>query len=157
MTGWNPLDGLSTVNVGFTALHPNAKVPVYSSDEAAGADLCACIPHRVDLLPGHRALVMTGIAIQLPKGFEAQVRSRSGLAIKQGLCVLNAPGTIDSDYRGEIGVILYNAGQQPVDIFNGDRIAQLVVAPVFRARFVGQQLNETKRGAGGFGSTGVQS
>lgn len=150
---WNPFDGLSAVNVGFKKLHPDAKVPTYGSEEAAGADLYA--NEDATIYPGQRTLLSTGIAIQLPKGFEAQCRPRSGLAFKHGLTVLNTPGTIDSDYRGEIKVMLYNTGDMGVIIKAGDRIAQLVVVPVFRAVFHEmEELGGTQRGAGGFGSTG---
>ncbi|MER9176244.1 dUTP diphosphatase [Mesorhizobium sp. M0955] len=153
--------------VRYKLLHPDAKAPVYGSAEAAGADLCAVIgkPGSVWLgdkckviEPGARALIMTGIAIELSLGFEAQIRPRSGLALKNGVTVLNAPGTIDSDYRGEIGVILINHGREDFLVRAGDRIAQLVIAPVLRDVFapVGdEELSETKRGEGGFGSTGI--
>ncbi|RPJ05613.1 MAG: dUTP diphosphatase [Spirochaetaceae bacterium] len=130
--------------------------PEYQSAGAAGADLCACISETVVLLPGERALVPTGVRIALPKGFEAQVRPRSGLAIRHGITTLNSPGTIDMDYRGEIKVILINHGSEKVLINRGDRIAQLVVAPVVRAVFsVMEELDETARSENGFGSTGV--
>lgn len=150
---WNPLDGLSTVNVGFRKLHPDAKVPVYSSAEAAGADIFAL--EQILIRPGDRMLVKTGVAIQLPKGFEAQCRPRSGLALWHGITVLNAPGTIDSDYRGEVAVILHNTDAGSCLINPGDRIAQLVIVPVFRAVFNEVlELTESERGAAGFGSTG---
>ena len=145
--------------VGIKTLNPNAKVPVYSSEEAAGADLHACLDDAmtVTIHPGARALVPTGIAIELNPGLEAQIRSRSGLAAKNGIMVLNSPGTIDSDYRGEIKVILYNTGTEPFVVKNGDRIAQMVIAPVLRGVFqaTGGVLSATARGEGGFGSTGV--
>lgn len=151
---WNPLDGLSQVNVAFTRLDPDAKVPFYGSAEAAGADLYSIEAGEIE--PGERVMIRTGIAIQLPKGFEAQVRSRSGYAAKNGIFVLNSPGTIDSDYRGEIKVILHNTGEKPVIYNVGDRIAQLVVMPVFRASFQEvNQLGDTPRGTAGFGSTGI--
>ncbi|MCX8255954.1 MAG: dUTP diphosphatase, partial [Beijerinckiaceae bacterium] len=119
-----------------------------------GCDLPAAAP--VTLAPGARALVPTGLAIALPPGFEAQIRPRSGLALKHGVTVLNAPGTIDADYRGEVQVLLVNLGQEPFAIERGMRIAQMVVAPVVTARFeVVADLEETARAAGGFGSTGV--
>ncbi len=131
-------------------------LPAYMSDLAAGADLCAAIAHDVTLAPGARALVSTGISIALPPGFEAQIRPRSGLALKSGITILNAPGTIDADYRGAVQVILVNLGAEPVIIRRGDRIAQIVVAPVSHAQFdIVEELPETSRGAGGFGSTGV--
>ena len=104
-------------------------LPAYGSAEAAGLDLCAAIDQVMTLAPGGRALVPTGVAIALPKGYEGQVRPRSGLALKHGITILNAPGTVDSDYRGEIGVILVNLGSEPFEIRRGDRIAQLVIAP----------------------------
>lgn len=133
-------------------------LPAYASEGAAGADLSAAIadPDGITLAPGERALVPTGFALQLPAGYEAQVRPRSGLAIRHGVTVLNSPGTIDADYRGEVQVILINLGSEPFTLRRGDRIAQLVAAPVSRAAFVEEvSLDETKRGAGGFGSTGV--
>lgn len=130
-------------------------LPAYASADAAGLDLCAALGTPVVLEPGARALVPTGLALALPPGTEGQVRPRSGLALKHGLTVLNAPGTIDADYRGEVGVILINHGQQPVTISHGMRIAQLVIAPVVQAavREV-SALSATRRGSGGFGSTG---
>ncbi len=130
-------------------------LPAYQSELAAGLDLLAAIDGKVTLAPGERALVPTGLAMALPAGFEAQVRPRSGLAARHGVTVLNTPGTIDADYRGEVKVILVNLGQDPFDINRGDRIAQMVVAPVIQAaiREV-EALSETVRGAGGFGSTG---
>jgi len=132
-------------------------LPSYQSALAAGLDLLAAVPavSPVSLAPGARALVPTGIAIALPAGFEAQVRPRSGLAARHGLTVLNAPGTIDADYRGEIQVLLVNLGGEPVSITRGMRIAQLVIAPVIQARLREvASLDETPRGMGGFGSTG---
>lgn len=133
-------------------------VPGYMSEHAAGADLAAAVREQITLLPGARALVPTGFSIALPPGYEAQVRPRSGLAIRFGVTCLNAPGTIDADYRGEICVVLANFGAEPVVINRGDRIAQLVVAPVSRARFeIVDELPPTVRGDGGFGSTGVSA
>ena len=129
-------------------------LPAYQTSQAAGADLTAAVAEDVTLAPGERRLVPTGIAIGLPDGYEAQVRPRSGLALKQGVTVLNTPGTIDADYRGEIGVILVNLGTEPFTIRRGDRIAQMIVAPVAQAEFREDELTETARGAGGFGSTG---
>jgi len=132
--------------------------PAYASDGAAGMDLYAALSEgqKLVLEPGARDLIPTGIMIALPVGHEAQVRPRSGLAVQHGVTVLNAPGAIDSDYRGEIKVILINHGAQPFEITRGMRIAQLVVAPVTRASFVevDDELDQTARGAGGFGSTG---
>ncbi len=128
-------------------------LPAYASADAAGLDLLAA--RSVELAPGARALVPTGIAIAIPKGFEGQVRPRSGLSLRDGVTVLNAPGTIDADYRGEIGVILINHGALSVCLARGDRIAQLVIAPVQRARFqVVDDLSSTARDTKGFGSTG---
>ena len=131
-------------------------LPTYQTTGAAGADLYAALEGPVSLSPGERVLVPTGIALELPIGFEAQVRPRSGLALRHGVTTLNAPGTIDSDYRGEIGVILVNHGQDEFVINRGDRIAQLVVASVYQARFVEVSvLSDTERDNGGFGHTGV--
>ena len=132
-------------------------LPAYQSAHAAGLDLLAAVPESAPLLlePGRRALVPTGLAIALPEGLEAQVRPRSGLAARHGITVLNSPGTIDADYRGEIQVILINHGQQPFTIRRGERIAQMVIAPVVQAKLVPTvTLSETDRGSGGFGSTG---
>lgn len=132
-------------------------LPRYETDNAAGMDLMACIPADVVLGPGKRMRVPAGFAIAIPEGYEAQVRPRSGLAVMHGITVLNAPGTIDADYRGEIGVILINLGEAEFAVMRGMRIAQLVVAPVSRAILVeAAELPATDRGAGGFGSTGVQ-
>ena len=131
-------------------------LPSYGSAGAAGADLRAAVSDILELAPGDRVLIPTGIALAVPAGFEAQVRSRSGLALRHGLYLPNAPGTIDSDYRGEVGVILQNGGRETVRIERGQRIAQMVIAPVAQAQFERvQDLNETVRGSGGFGSTGT--
>ena len=131
-------------------------LPVYSSAEAAGADLRACIQEDIVLKPGQRYLVPTGLSIQLPAGYEAQIRPRSGLAIKNGISLVNSPGTIDSDYRGEVKIIMINHGSEDFVIHRGDRIAQMVIAPVTHGMFaLVNSLDETERGAGGFGSTGV--
>ncbi|WP_375229830.1 dUTP diphosphatase [Roseobacter sp. S98] len=131
-------------------------LPSYETDGAAGADLRACLPGGPFVLdPGARQLVPTGLRMEIPEGFEVQVRPRSGLALRHGVTLPNSPGTIDSDYRGELGVIVMNAGQEPVEITHGMRIAQMVVAPVVRAGFaVRETLSDTTRGSGGFGSTG---
>ena len=132
---------------------PPLELPRYQTAGAAAMDLRADVP--VDLAPGERRLVPTGIAVAIPPGFEGQVRPRSGLALKLGIGLVNAPGTIDSDYRGEVGVILVNWGQERVQLARGERIAQLVVAPVTRASLVlVADLPDTGRGGGGFGSTG---
>lgn len=128
-------------------------LPAYATDGAAGLDLRADV--ALTLAPGERALVPTGLSLALPEGYEGQVRPRSGLALREGITCLNSPGTVDSDYRGEVGVILVNLGQKPVAIARGDRIAQLVVAPVARARLQPcADLPATGRGQGGFGHTG---
>ncbi len=131
-------------------------VPSYQTEHAAGMDLCAAVEADVILTPGGSAIIPTGFAIALPPGYEAQVRPRSGLAAKNGVTVLNSPGTIDADYRGEVGVILINHGRAPFTITRGARIAQMVVAPVTKVTFrETAELTPTVRGAGGFGSTGV--
>lgn len=128
-------------------------LPRYASEDAVGLDICAA--EELRLAPGQRHAVATGFAIEIPRGYEVQVRPRSGLAAKHGITCLNTPGTIDSDYRGEVKVILINLGQEPFDIGRGERIAQLVPAPVLRADFTeASELGETARGSGGFGSTG---
>ena len=135
-------------------------VPEYASEGAAGADLRANFVDRgaVVVNPGARVLVPTGLRLAIPDGFEVQLRPRSGLALKHGITLPNSPGTIDSDYRGPLGVIVMNAGTEPFEIAHGDRIAQMIVAPVVRADFREvSALSDTVRGAGGFGSTGVSS
>ena len=135
---------------------PGALLPSYQTAGAAGADLCACLIEPVILAPGQRAMIPTGLSFAIPSGYEIQVRPRSGLAAKNGITVLNSPGTIDSDYRGEVKVILINLGTEDFTIVHGDRIAQMVVAPVVQAQFqVVEALSATERGQGGFGSTGV--
>ena len=133
-------------------------LPHYATPDSAGVDLVAAIEDAVVLAPGERQLIPTGIAIALPPGTEAQVRPRSGLALRHGITLLNTPGTIDADYRGEIGVILINLGQESFAIDRGMRIAQMIVAPVVQVAWdeVGE-LSKSQRGAGGFGSTGVES
>lgn len=130
-------------------------LPVYMTTHAAGVDLSAVLEQDLVLVPGERAVIPTGIAISLPEGYEAQVRPRSGLALRHGITLVNSPGTIDSDYRGEIAIIIINHGHEPFTIRNGERIAQMVFAPFARASFleVGE-LDETGRGEGGFGHTG---
>ncbi|WP_242393764.1 dUTP diphosphatase [Anaeromyxobacter oryzisoli] len=130
-------------------------LPRYESPGAAGLDLRA--DEAVTLAPGERRLVPTGLAVEIPPGYEGQVRPRSGLALRHGIGMVNAPGTIDSDYRGEVGVLLVNHGQAPVGFARGDRIAQLVIAPVVQAELVlVDALSDSGRGDGGFGSTGHQ-
>ena len=134
---------------------PAVDLPAYQTEGAAGLDLRA--DEACTLLPGERRLVPTGIAVEIPPGHEGQVRPRSGLALRHGVGMVNAPGTIDADYRGEVGVILVNHGQQPFSVQRGDRIAQLVVAPVARVEVVEVDvLAASDRGAGGFGSTGKE-
>jgi len=136
-------------------LGESGSVPQYASAHAAGADLKAFLPAPLTLPPGSTALVPTGLQIAIPRGYEGQVRPRSGLALKHGLTILNTPGTIDSDYRGEVKVLLINLGHEPVTIHPGDRIAQIVFAPVVQAEFVSaRELPPSDRGSGGFGSTG---
>lgn len=140
---------------------PSIALPSYETSGAAGADVRAnfAVDQRDGILlePGARSLVPTGLRIEIPQGFEVQMRPRSGLALKNGITLPNTPGTIDSDYRGPLGVIVMNAGQEPFHITHGMRIAQMVVAPVVQAAFeISEDLTKTQRGAGGFGSTGVQ-
>ncbi len=147
---------LEQVKVAVKRLNNGAELPLpgYASDGAAGMDICAA--ESLILKPGKRHAVATGLAFAIPHGFEVQVRPRSGLALKHGITCLNTPGTIDSDYRGEVKVILANLGEEEFVIQRGDRIAQLVVAPVTQAIMVEVDgLDDTARGAGGFGSTGV--
>ena len=133
-----------------------AVLPSYQSEGAAGADVSAALSSPVIIRPGEWKLIPTGLYLEIPAGFEVQVRPRSGLAAKYGVTVLNSPGTIDSDYRGEISVILINHGTGDFIVNPGDRIAQIVAAPVIKASFIDKsKLNETERGEGGFGSTGV--
>jgi dUTP pyrophosphatase len=145
-------------NIAITRL-PHGKdlaLPAYATIHSAGMDLMAAIAAPITLAPGERKLIPTGIAIALPDGFEAQVRPRSGLALKHGISIVNAPGTVDADYRGEIGVVLINLGQENFTIERGMRIAQMVIAPYTRARFSEVlELPASERGEGGFGSTGT--
>ena len=133
-----------------------ATVPVYATEHSSGVDLCAFLTESLVIRPMERSLVPTGIFIGIPDGFEAEVRPRSGMAVRHGVTVLNAPGTIDSDYRGEVKVILINLGTEPFTISNGDRIAQMVFRAVARVDFRAvSDLTDTVRGEGGFGSTGM--
>ncbi len=148
---------MSTVEVAVIRLESGADLPLpaYATADSAGIDLLAAVDAEITIKPGGRALVPTGLAIALPTGFEAQVRPRSGLAFRDGVTVLNSPGTIDADYRGEVGVILANLGDRPFRIARGSRIAQLVVAPVARLAWSEvAELPASDRGSGGFGSTG---
>ena len=135
--------------------HFKGDFPSYQSEGASGFDIRACLKTDLDLAPGERTLVPTGLSFEIPPGFELQCRPRSGLALKKGLTVLNTPGTIDSDYRGEIKVIILNTGKEIIRIKDQDRVAQLVLSPVFKAKLTSvRQLSESQRGGGGFGSTG---
>jgi dUTP pyrophosphatase len=132
------------------------KLPQYQSEDASGCDVYAAIDTEIKIQPLERVLIPTGLAFEIPHGFEIQVRPRSGLAVKEGITVLNSPGTIDADYRGEVKILLINLGNQPLLIRPGDRIAQLVISPVIQAAFsFSDEINHTPRGVRGFGSTGV--
>lgn len=149
---------MTQVEIAVTRLPHNTDLPLpaYETAQSAGMDLAAAIDAPVTLAPGARAMVPTGLAIALPAGYEAQVRPRSGLAAKNGVTVLNTPGTVDADYRGEVKVILINLGDDAFEIERGMRIAQMVIAPVTQASFAEvDTLPETARGMGGFGSTGT--
>jgi dUTP diphosphatase len=147
---------MDSPRIAVKRLRPEAVLPRYMTAGAAGLDLCAAIDAPLSLAPGERRLVPTGLALAIPAGFEGQVRPRSGLALRQGLTMLNSPGTIDSDYRGEIGVIVINHGQQAAVLNPGDRVAQLVIAPVAHAVLEEyDELPMTLRGKGGFGHTGT--
>ncbi len=152
-------ENTDNVQIALKAL-PHAvglSLPSYATDMSAGMDLTAALEEAFELAPGERALIPTGISIALPKGYEAQVRPRSGLAAKNGVTVLNSPGTVDADYRGEIKVILINLGSEPFTVERGMRIAQMVVAAHAQVKWsVVEDLDETERGEGGFGSTGTQ-
>ena len=145
---------MKSIPVRIKRLRPTS-LPCYMTDHAAGVDLHASLEDDFTLHPGERALVPTGLAMELPPGFEAQVRPRSGLALRHGIALVNSPGTIDADYRGEIGVILINLGSEPFTVRDGERIAQMVFARCERAEFIEvDELGVTGRGAGGFGHTG---
>jgi dUTP pyrophosphatase len=148
---------LAVIAVRVCKVHPRAELPVYMTAGAAGMDLHAVIADGevMRIAPGERVLVGTGLAIALPEGHEAQVRPRSGLAYKHGVTVLNSPGTIDCDYRGEVKVLLINHGREAFELRHGERIAQMIIAPVTRAEWTEvSSLEDTARGAGGYGSTG---
>ncbi len=148
----------TTIHVTYLEHGKDLALPKYETAQSAGMDVMAAINEEVTLQPGERALIPTGFAMALPGTCEAQIRPRSGLAYKQGVTVLNSPGTIDADYRGEVKVLLVNLGQEPFVITRGMRIAQMVIAPVTQAAWQEvANLDETARGAGGFGSTGVMS
>ena len=151
------MDGYSGIPLRVRKKDPLVALPRYESPGAAGMDLRAFIGSDIAIPPMGRAKIPTGLFVEVPQGYEAQVRPRSGLAVKWGITVLNAPGTIDSDYRGEVEVILVNLGEDPFTVKNGERIAQMVISPVARAALSeAELLSETERGAGGFGSTGAQ-
>lgn len=146
---------MQTVTIKIVRLSPEAQLPRYEHADDSGLDLFAIAPHTI--LPGDTALVPTGIAIELPLGTEAQIRPRSGLALKHAITLVNTPGTIDAGYRGEVGVIVINHGKQPFEVLKGMKIAQMVIAPVIRAELEEvEQLSESVRGGGGFGSTGLE-
>lgn len=148
---------MNTIPLKMRRVRDNRDLPLpqYQTEFSAGFDLRADVREAVILRRGERALVPTGLAVEIPIGYEAQIRPRSGLALKNGMSMVNSPGTIDSDYRGEIGVILINHGAEDFHIKRGERIAQMILAPITRATIVEvQSLAETERGAGGFGSTG---
>jgi len=130
-------------------------LPKYMTEHSSGMDLCAAVEGEISLEPGERKLIPTGIALSIPAGYEGQVRPRSGLALRAGVTLVNTPGTIDADYRGEVGVLLINLGRQPFKVKRGDRVAQLVIAPVLQATVeLVDELDDTPRSAGGFGHTG---
>lgn len=148
---------MNKVNIKFVA-QEGAIIPEYKTSGAAGADVCAFLSEPVEIKSGEFAMIPTGLSFAIPEGYEIQVRPRSGLAAKNGVTVLNTPGTIDSDYRGEVKVILINHGKDAFTVNNGDRIAQLIVAPVTQGIFEKtDELDSTERGEGGFGSTGVNA
>ncbi|MBW1674802.1 MAG: dUTP diphosphatase [Deltaproteobacteria bacterium] len=149
---------MDTIVVKFKRLDNNADLPLpsYQSDGSSGLDLCAAVSNNLTLQPGDIKLIPTGLSISLPEGYEAQIRSRSGLALRYGLGLVNAPGTIDADYRGEIGIIAINWGKKPVTIKRGERIAQMVIHRVSRAIVKEvKELDTTQRGKGGFGHSGM--
>jgi dUTP pyrophosphatase len=143
-------------NVKIEKIDEKAQLPTYGTNQSAGADLRACLDESIIIRKNSRELIQTGLKMKIPSGYEGQIRPRSGLALKQGITVLNSPGTIDSDYRGPIGVILYNTTSSDVTITNGDRIAQIVFAKVGQPNFVETKIeSDTERAEGGFGSTGT--
>jgi len=150
MSNQNPAVHIQTLAHG-----KGIDLPFYATTHAAGADLRAAVDTDIIIAPGERALIKTGFAMALPDNYEAQIRPRSGLALKHGITVLNSPGTIDADYRGEVGVILINHGSESFTVQRGDRIAQMIITPFVQADFQAvDSLSETERGAGGFGSSG---
>jgi dUTP pyrophosphatase len=156
-----PKSNKNDIVIGFKWLNDEAvrdiNIPAYGTSGASGMDVCAALEQDIDLHPGDIMLIPTGFAIDIPAGYEVQVRPRSGLAIKHGITIVNAPGTIDSDYRGEVKIGLINVGRKVFTIKRGDRIAQLVAAPVVKARMnIVETLSQSKRDVGGFGHTGVR-
>jgi dUTP pyrophosphatase len=144
---------MSSVKVRVKQIHPNALIPSYQTTGSSGFDLHA--DHDAVIQPGKWASICTGLVFEIPEGYEVQIRPRSGLALKQGITVLNSPGTVDSDYRGEVGVILINLGKEPFRVQSGERIAQGVIAGVLKAEFeIASDLSDTQRGEGGFGHSG---
>jgi dUTP pyrophosphatase len=144
------------VTVRIVKKNPKARIPRYESAGAAGADVRACLEEPVIMAPMQRVRISTGLVLEIPRGYEAQIRPRSGLASRAGLTVLNSPGTIDSDYRGELEIILVNLGSGPFTVNDGDRIAQIVIAPAVQAAMTEAAfVSDTDRGSGGFGSTGI--
>ena len=149
-----PQNGLIAIRIVNKSKHP---LPSYATEHSAGMDLRANLDASIILAPGQRALIPTGLFLELPEGTEAQVRPRSGLAFKHGVTVLNSPGTIDADYRGEVGVLLINHGQENFEVKDGERVAQLVIATYIRVSFAEvDDLRASERGAGGFGHTGTR-
>ncbi len=149
---------METINLKIQKLDSNVTLPSYQTDGAAGMDLCAFLKEPVTLEPLERKLIPTGLKIELPQGYEAQVRPRSGMAIKHGITLVNCVGTIDEDYRGELCVPVINLSNEEFTVLNGDRIAQMVISPVTKADIeVVEELSDTQRGEGGFGSTGINN
>ena len=149
---------METINLKIQKLDSNVTLPSYQTDGAAGMDLCAFLKEPVTLEPLERKLIPTGLKIELPQGYEAQVRPRSGMAIKHGITLVNCVGTIDEDYRGELCVPVINLSNEEFTVLNGDRIAQMVISPVTKADIeVVEELSDTQRGEGGFGSTGIDN
>jgi dUTP pyrophosphatase len=151
---------MQQIDVKFCRLDPQAcldlPLPSYETAHAAGMDVAAAVTEDVILQPGDISLIPTGFAVAIPEGFEIQIRPRSGLAVKHGISIINAPGTVDADYRGEVKIGLINLGREPFFVHRGDRIAQMILAPVYQARLqVVERLGNTGRGSGGFGHTGV--
>ena len=144
---------MKTVEIKFQKLHPDAQVPSYAHTGDAGADVYSVV--EVTLQPSDRAAIPTGLAVDIPLGYEIQVRPKSGLALKHGLAVLNSPGTVDAGYRGEIQVIVINLGKEAYTFVKGQKIAQLVLKPVIQAQYIEGELGTSERGIGGFGSTGL--